>query len=83
MPESGAVKSLRENARKEGVDSSSVSRMVNLTTLAPEIVAAILDETLPLDVMLSDAAVATPALWEKQRNRINGMGHRSCIESCR
>jgi hypothetical protein len=35
--------------RKEGVDSSYVSRMVNLTTLAPDIVAAILDETLPPD----------------------------------
>lgn len=31
----------------EGVDSSYVSRMVNLTTLAPVIVAAILEETLP------------------------------------
>jgi hypothetical protein len=30
--------------RKEGVDSSYVSRMVNLTILAPDIVAAVLDE---------------------------------------
>jgi hypothetical protein len=34
MLESREVKSLREIARKEGVDSSYVSRMVNLTTLA-------------------------------------------------
>lgn len=33
---SGEVKSLREIARKDGVDSSYVSRMVNLTTVAPE-----------------------------------------------
>lgn len=33
MPESGEVKSLRELARTEGVDSSYVSRMVNLTPL--------------------------------------------------
>ncbi len=42
MLESDEVKSLRELARKEGVDSSYVSRMVNLTILAPDIVAAIL-----------------------------------------
>ena len=38
---------MKEIARREGVDDSYVSRMVNLTTLAPDIVAAILDETLP------------------------------------
>ncbi len=35
MVESGKVRSLREFARKEGVDSSYVSRMVNLASLAP------------------------------------------------
>jgi len=63
------VNSLRELARTEGVDSSYVSRMVNLTTLAPDIVAAILDETLPLEVTLFDLAVEPPALWEDQRRR--------------
>ena len=57
MLESGKVKSLRELARNEGVDSSYVSRMVNLTTLAPDIVAAILDESLPPDLTLFDLAV--------------------------
>ncbi len=66
MLESGEVKSLREIARKEGVDSSYVSRMVNLTSLAPDIVAAILDETLPSDLTLFDLAVDPPALWEEQ-----------------
>ena len=37
---------MKEIARREGVDDSYVSRMVNLTSLAPDIVAAILDETL-------------------------------------
>jgi hypothetical protein len=45
MLESGEVSSMQEIARREGVDDSYVSRMVNLTTLAPDIVAAILDET--------------------------------------
>lgn len=73
MPESGEVKSLRELARTEGVDSSYVSRMVNLTTLAPDIVAAILDDTLPNHVTLFGLAVDPPALWEAQRNSIEGM----------
>lgn len=38
--------------------------MVNLTTLTPDIVAAILDEILPPDVTLFDLVVDTPALWE-------------------
>ena len=42
MLESGEVKSMKELARREGVDDSYVSRMVNMTTLAPDIVAAIL-----------------------------------------
>jgi hypothetical protein len=54
----------------QGVDSSYVSRMVNLTTLAPGIVAAILDETLPPDLTLFALAVDPPALWEEQRLRI-------------
>ena len=50
MLESGNVKSLKEIAKRESVDTSYVSFMVNLTALppeTPEIVAAILDETLP------------------------------------
>lgn len=50
--ESGEAKSLREIATREGVDNSYVSRMVNLTTLAPVIVAAILDDALPNHVTL-------------------------------
>ena len=49
------------------MDTSYVSRMVNLTILAPDIVAAILDETLPPDLTLLDLAVNPPTLWEEQR----------------
>lgn len=83
MLESGEVKSLRELARTEGVDSSYVSRMVNLTILAPDTVAAILDDALPNHITLFDLAVDPPALWEAQRNSIAGMMPRSRIESCR
>jgi hypothetical protein len=44
--------------------------MVNLTTLAPDIVAAILDETLPEDVTLFDVAAGTPLVWGEQRGRV-------------
>ena len=71
---SGEVKSLREIAAREGVDSSYVSRMVNLTTLAPDIVAAILDDALPNHVTLFDLAVDPPALGEEQRGRLVGIG---------
>ncbi|MGH8611096.1 MAG: LacI family transcriptional regulator [Gammaproteobacteria bacterium] len=68
MLESGVVRSLREIARKDGVDSSYVSRMVNLTTLPPDIVIAILEETLPPELTLFELAVDPPALWEEQRS---------------
>jgi hypothetical protein len=46
--------------------------MVNLTTLAPDIVAAILDETLPEEVTLFELAAATPLVWEEQWRGVNG-----------
>jgi len=57
MLESGDVKSLKEIAALEGVDNSYVSRMVNLTTLAPDIVAAILADNLPDHITLFELAV--------------------------
>ena len=49
-------------------------RMLNLTTLAPDIVAAILDETLPPHVTVHELAISPPVLWEEQRERIGGVG---------
>ena len=45
------------------MDRAYVSRILNLTTLAPEIVEAILDETLPDQVTLMDLASGTAKLW--------------------
>ena len=70
MLESGEAKSLKEIATLEGVDNSYVSRMVNLTMLAPDIVAAILDDAMPNHITLFDLAVDPPALWAEQRERI-------------
>ena len=70
MLETGEMNSIKELARREGVDDSYVSRMVNLTTLAPDIVAAILDETLPPEVTLFELAAGTAVLWEEQWERV-------------
>jgi hypothetical protein len=61
---------MKETAQREGVDDSYVSHMVNLTTLAPDIVAAILDETLPPEVTLFELAAGAPLLWGEQRGRV-------------
>ena len=63
---------LREHATCEGVDNSYVSRIVNLTTLSPDIVAAIFDDALSNHLTLFDLVVNPPALWEEQRERIGG-----------
>jgi hypothetical protein len=65
--QSGKARNLTEVAELEGMDRAYVSRMVNLTTLAPDIVAAILDESLPDHVTLFDLASGTPLLWDEQR----------------
>jgi len=70
MLETGEVGSLKEIAKREGVDNSYVSRMVNLTNLAPDIVEAILDNSLPDGLTLFDIAVNPPTLWGEQRGRI-------------
>jgi hypothetical protein len=72
MLESGEVSSMKEIARRERVDDSYVSRMVNPTTPAPDLVAAILNETQPLEVSLFELAAGTPVPWEEQRGRRGG-----------
>jgi hypothetical protein len=68
--ESGKIANLAAIAKMEKFDPSYVSRMVNLTTLAPDLVAAILDDALPDHLTLFDIAVDPPALWEEQRQRV-------------
>jgi len=68
--ETGEVSSLADIAKRVGVDNSYVSRMVNLTLLAPDIVHAILEDTLPEHITLFDLAVDPPVLWDGQRARL-------------
>ena len=67
--ESGRASSLRDIAQQEGIDNSYVSRLVNLTTLAPDIIEAILDDQLPDHVTLFELAVDPPRLWSEQRGQ--------------
>ncbi|MFV0601888.1 MAG: LacI family transcriptional regulator [Brachymonas sp.] len=71
MLESGEVRNLSEIGAREKIDNSYVSRMVNLTSLAPDIVEAILDDSLPNHVTLFDLAVDPPLLWNEQRSRLS------------
>ena len=74
MLESGEAKSITEPATREKIDNSYMCRMLNLTTLAPDIVAAILDETLPPHVTVHELAISPPVLWGEQRARIGVVG---------
>ena len=67
MIETGEVSSLREIARRDGADHSYVAKHLNLTLLAPDIVAAILEDALPDGVRLSALLINPPVLWEDQR----------------
>jgi hypothetical protein len=68
--ESGKAANLAAIAKAENLDRSYISRMVNLTMLAPDIQSAILDETLPDTVSLFDLAVDMPMGWAEQRKRV-------------
>jgi hypothetical protein len=52
--------------------SIRISANANLTTLSPEIVAAILDDALPNNITLFELAVNLPVLWDEQFNRVFG-----------
>lgn len=67
MLEAGEASSMSEIARREGTDHSYVARHINLTLLAPDIVAAILDEELPDGVRLHALSINPTALWDSQR----------------
>jgi hypothetical protein len=66
--ESGAVRSIAEIARANKVDGSYVSRMLDLTLLAPDIIEAIMDGKEPSGLSL---AILTkkqiPLVWKEQR----------------
>ncbi|UJB19238.1 MULTISPECIES: LacI family transcriptional regulator [Lysobacter] len=70
MLESGEVSSINEIAAQEKTDFSYIARLLNLTTLAPPLVAAVLDDTLPSGTTVNDLAINPPHLWSDQIARL-------------
>ncbi len=60
--EASEITSMSEIARREGMDFSYVARLLNLTTLCPEIITAILGDTLLTHLTVHGLAVNTPLL---------------------
>lgn len=65
MIESGRAQTIAQIARTNRVDSSYVSRMLDLTLLAPDIIGAILDGHEPLGLSLARlSGKRMPGEWE-------------------
>lgn len=68
LMESGKVRAIAEIARANRVDGSYVSRMLDLTLLAPDIIEAILDGKEPSGLSIARLTRhEIPVLWEEQR----------------
>ncbi len=65
--ESGRAKSITDLAAQEGVTLAYVCRLLPLTCLAPDIVAAILDGRQAKGLTLADFLRDVPLAWEDQR----------------
>ena len=70
----GMVGTMQEIADKEGVRASYVGRVMDLTLLAPDIIAAVLDGKQPDGLMLRDLMAGIPLAWPDQRKRFLGVG---------
>ncbi|WP_223618937.1 LacI family transcriptional regulator [Lysobacter sp. ESA13C] len=70
MLDSGEADSINEIAAREKVDFSYIARLLNLTMLAPPLVAAILDDMLPSGTTVNDLAINPPHLWSDQIARL-------------
>lgn len=67
--ESGEVNSITALSRLEGVERATMSRCLTLTTLAPEVVDAIFEETIAPELTLMELSTGTPYRWDEQRRR--------------
>ncbi|MDG9672087.1 LacI family transcriptional regulator [Hahella sp. CR1] len=67
--ESGEARNVRDLAKKESINISYLSRFLNLTLLPPDVVAAILDNTLPSQISFSDLTIDPPLHWDEYRKK--------------
>jgi hypothetical protein len=63
MLETGEAASMCDIAHRESTNHSYIARHINLILLAPDIVAAILEDALPDGVSLLSLAINPPMLW--------------------
>ncbi|MFC0339568.1 hypothetical protein [Paracoccus niistensis] len=70
MLDSGACLTIAEVAEREGIAVSYVSRMMQLTLLAPDIVEAILDGRQGPEVTLARLLRPLPVEWDEQRTKL-------------
>lgn len=71
--ESGEFEDLEDTAKANGVDRSYVGRMLQLTSLAPNIVESILAGQAFADISLRDFRKGIPASWDEQRRTLVGL----------
>jgi hypothetical protein len=69
MLERGEIGSIGELARRWGTESSRVGKILRLTTLAPDIIQAILAGQEPDGVSLRQLIASPPVGWGEQRRR--------------
>jgi len=68
--ESGEFEDLEDVAKANGVDRSYVGRMLQLTSLAPDIVESILAGKAYADISLRHCRKGIPFSWEEQRQTL-------------
>ena len=68
--ESGEFEDLEDIAKEQGVDRSYVGRMLQLTSLAPDIVESILAGQAFADISLQHCRKGIPVSWEQQRRTL-------------
>lgn len=67
--EAGEYAGINDLAQRLGVDRTYVGRILRLTTLAPDIIEAILQGNEPDGISLEKLRKKLPVLWEAQRER--------------
>lgn len=68
--ESGEFEDLEDIAKANGIDRSYVGRMLQLTSLAPDIVESILSGTAYADISLRNCRRGISVLWEEQKKAL-------------
>ena len=67
MLENGQASSINELAEIEKINASYISRILRLTSLAPDIVTAILNGRQPRTLQLANLMDDMPVEWDRQR----------------